>query len=64
MNNFLTFESLKYYDKCLKQYLNMKIDLSKNKSTHCPNCGALITDSKCKYCGTDFETSAIWGKTN
>ena len=22
---------------------------------NCPNCGALITSSKCEYCGTDFE---------
>ena len=32
-----------------------------NKSTNCPNCGAPITSSKCDYCGTNFEASAMWG---
>lgn len=61
MTQFVSREALEYYDKCLKKYLNAKIELTINKSTHCPNCGALITDSKCEYCGTDFEKSAIWG---
>jgi hypothetical protein len=52
---------LKYYDQRIKKYINMKMELSINKSTHCPNCGAVITSSKCGYCGTDFEQSAMWG---
>ena len=65
MNTFISLENLKYYDKCLKEYINMKINLNTNKSTNCPNCGAVITSSRCEYCGTDFEQSAIWGnKTN
>ena len=58
---YISLENLEYYTKCLKQYINMKIELGVNKSTHCPNCGALITSSKCEYCGTDFEASAMWG---
>ena len=62
IDDLITFENLKYYDKCLKEYLNMKIELSTKKSTHCPNCGAVITGGKCEYCGTDFEQSMIWGR--
>ena len=61
MNKYISLEALKYYDKLLKEYINMKIELNINKSTHCPNCGALITSSKCEYFGTDFEQTAIWG---
>lgn len=61
MTKYIDLKGLEYYTECLKQYINMKIELSVNKSTHCPNCGALITSSKCDYCGTDFEQSAIWG---
>lgn len=25
--------------------------------TNCPNCGAVITGSKCEYCGTVFDES-------
>lgn len=25
--------------------------------TNCPNCGAVITGSKCEYCGTVFDKS-------
>lgn len=57
----MSLDNLKHYDKCMKQYINMKIELQTKKSTHCPNCAALITGSKCEYCGTDFEASAIWG---
>ena len=45
----------------MKQYIKMQIELQVKKETHCPNCGALITSSKCDYCGTDFEQSALWG---
>lgn len=38
--------------------IDAKIELSTMKRTNCPNCGAVITSSKCDYCGTDFET--IW----
>jgi len=24
------------------------------KQTNCPNCGAVIKNGKCEYCGTDF----------
>lgn len=58
---YIDFKGLEHYTSCLKQYINMKIELMVNKSTHCPNCGALITSSKYEYCGTDFEASAMWG---
>ena len=61
MPKYIDFKSFEHYTKCLKQYISMKIELTVNKSTHCPNCGALIASSKCEYCGTDFEASAIYG---
>lgn len=60
MRKLVDIEALRYYDECVKKYINMKIDLKINKSTNCPNCGAPITDTKCEYCGTDFERSVIW----
>jgi hypothetical protein len=42
-----------------KTYANESVSF---KSTHCPNCGAIITGSKCPYCDTDFKQSLIWGK--
>lgn len=24
------------------------------KPTNCPNCGAVLKNGKCEYCGTDF----------
>ena len=64
MPKYIDLKGLEHYTKCLKQYISMKIELTVNKSTHCPNCGALITCSKCEYCGTDFEASAMWGTSN
>ena len=62
-NKFVNLENLKYYDRCLKQYINMRIDLNTKKSTKCHSCGAPITSSKCDYCGTDFEQVMIWGQS-
>ena len=59
---YISLEGLKHYDRCVKEYINLKVNLANNISTHCPNCNALITSSKCEYCGTDFEASAIWGR--
>lgn len=61
---YVDLKGLEYFAKCMKEYVNMQIDLRTNKSTNCPNCGAVITSSKCEYCGTDFEQSALWGLTN
>lgn len=58
---YVSLENLEYFTKLMKQYVKMQIDLQIKKETHCPNCGALITSSKCDYCGTDFEQSALWG---
>lgn len=30
-----------------------------SKTLNCPNCGAVITGSKCEYCGTVFETKNL-----
>ena len=59
MDKFLTLEGLRFYDSRIKEYINIKIDLKTKEETHCPNCAALITDSKCPYCGTDFERRLI-----
>lgn len=53
---FVNLEILKYYDKLIKDYINVKVELTCNKRTNCPNCGAPIEGMKCEYCGTDFET--------
>lgn len=45
---YLTQEGLEYYTKNLKQYIDMKVELQINKSTHCTNCG------------TNFEQSMLW----
>lgn len=60
---YVTSDSLIKYEQCLNEYeyINMKTELAINKSTNCPSCGAPITSSKCEYCGTDFEASAMWG---
>lgn len=59
---FIDLKGLEYFAKCMKEYVNMQIELKVNKSTNCPNCGAPITSSKCEYCGTDFEQSMLWGQ--
>ena len=61
ITKYIDVKGLEYFAKHMKEYVNMKVELSVNKKTHCPNCGALIASSKCDYCGTDFEQSAIWG---
>ena len=61
MTKYIDSRGLEYYTKKIKEYINLKVELATNKSTHCPNCGALITSSKCEYCGTDFEASMMWG---
>ena len=61
MTKHIDSRGLEYYTKKIKEYINLKVELTTNKSTHCPNCGALITSSKCEYCGTDFEASMMWG---
>lgn len=30
-----------------------KVRLIKTRPTNCPNCGAVIHDGKCDYCGTE-----------
>ena len=40
MGKCSNIEALEYYDKRLKEYINMKINLAVNKETNCPNCGA------------------------
>ena len=58
---YIDINALEHYTKCMKKYINMKIDLKTKHSTTCPNCGAPITSSKCEYCRTDFEQSMLWG---
>lgn len=61
MATYIDLKGLEYYTQKIKECINLKVELATNKSTHCPNCGALITSSKCEYCGTDFEASMMWG---
>ena len=55
--------SLSPYDTLSELAYYTKTHSDTNKTTNCPNCGAPITSSKCDYCGTDFEASAMWGMT-
>ena len=55
MNQFLDINGLRYFTKLLKEYIDIKVELTHNRTTNCPNCGAMITGMKCEYCGTDFE---------
>lgn len=48
-------KSLEYFVKLMKRYIDVKTELTYNRQTNCPNCGAVITSTKCEYCGTDFE---------
>jgi predicted amidophosphoribosyltransferase len=53
--SFIDLKGLEYFTKCMKEYVNMQIDLKINKSTNCPNCGAPLTRinaRNCSYCGT------------
>ena len=70
---YINFHNLQLINERINKCINIEADTIMNaklyadkstqsKSTHCPNCNALITSSKCLYCGTDFEQSAIWGK--
>lgn len=54
MRKFLDLEGLRLFDEKMKEYIDKKIELSKFSFTNCPNCGAIITSSKCEYCRTDF----------
>ena len=72
-NKYINFHNLELYKERVNKCLNTDMDTLMNaklyadktisfKSTHCPNCAAPITSSKCPYCDTDFKQSAIWGK--
>lgn len=54
-NKYVSLENLQYFWRLLKEYIDVKTELTINKKTNCPNCGAPITSMKCEYCGTDFE---------
>ena len=50
----VTFEVLKYfYDKMI-DYIDKRIELEHKGRTNCPNCGAVIENKVCPYCGTNF----------
>lgn len=60
MKKFVDLKGLEYFAEQIKQYIDKKIELQIHKRTNCPNCGAVITSSKCEYCGTDFEQVMLW----
>lgn len=55
MTKLVDLKSLEYFAKRMKEYIDVKTELTYNKKTNCPNCGAAITGMKCEYCDTDFE---------
>lgn len=54
VKKYIDIEGLKYLTNLMKEYVDIKVDLTLNKRASCPNCGAPITSFKCEYCGTDF----------
>lgn len=52
---YIDLNGLEYFTKRIKEYIDVKVELTHNKTTNCPNCGAVITGMKCEYCGTNFE---------
>ena len=61
MTKYLDLKGLEYFMKRIKEYVDVKTELTYNKRTNCPNCGAPITEMKCEYCGTDFEAIVKMG---
>lgn len=57
MIKYIDLNGLKYFAERMKEYIDVKTELTYNKRTNCPNCGAVITGMKCEYCGTNFETN-------
>lgn len=60
IQKYIDLKGLEIYHERLITMIDKKIELSKFAFTNCPNCGAIITSSKCEYCGTDF--TLITGK--
>lgn len=52
---YVDIDILKIYHSKLMQLMDVKIGLSQNKYTNCPNCGAPLTSTQCEYCGTRFD---------
>jgi len=61
---FLDYSGLAKIMEKTKQYIDTSIDLKIKGETHCPNCGALITEEICPYCGTNFSKMLLIGDNN
>lgn len=61
MTKYIDLKGLQYFANRMKEYIDIKVELTQNKQTNCPNCGAIITGMKCEYCGTDFGAIAKFG---
>ena len=61
MTKYLDLKGLEYFMKRIKEYVDVKTELTYSKRTNCPNCGAPITGMKCEYCGIDFEAIVKMG---
>lgn len=51
---FIDYEGLKMYHKTLMNYIDTLVINRAFEHTNCPNCGAVITEDKCEFCGTVF----------
>lgn len=51
---YVDLNGLKYYHNRLIEYIDKRIDLAQKGFINCPNCGAVISDKVCPYCGTNF----------
>lgn len=64
MQKYLTMDGLEYFAKRMKQYIDVRAELTHNHQTNCPNCSAPITGTKCEYCGTNFDPTIIFRGNN
>ena len=48
----ITLDGLKYYHNKMIDYMHKQIELNTKGITNCPNCGAVMIDEICSYCGT------------
>ena len=51
---FLDYNGAQQLANGLLKKMKAMIEFNESKETHCPNCGALITQEVCPYCGTNF----------
>lgn len=52
---YLNLPGLRCYHDQLMKHINALVVNRAFEYTNCPNCGAIITEDECKFCGTIFK---------